>query len=105
MTTSAYGTPSATAWQRVKRLTEQQWKAFKEIDAGAADRLLIQAPSGSGKTVLCVKLALRFLATRLQLDADEGGANPCAIGRPFRLCHRLLFHCRSAPTCPLLHQR
>lgn len=59
--------------KRLRTLTGKQVQIFLKIDEAlnraSTQGVLVRAPSGSGKTVLCVKLALRFLLDQL-LDAD-----------------------------------
>ena len=58
------------------RLTAQQAKLFGKLSdvlgrTGYHPRWKIQAPSGSGKTVLCIKLALWHIRSRLAFHQDE----------------------------------
>eukprot|EP00729_Bicosta_minor_P005073 gene5073-5836_t len=63
------------AEKRATELTEKQALAFAEFGegneaearAGRTARWLVEAPSGSGKTVLCIQLAARFVRGRLLL--------------------------------------
>ena len=56
---------------RIKRLTEMQWRLFHDRILGTPEpRLLVQSPTGSGKTLLCQHLALRFLVGRLASPTD-----------------------------------
>ena len=78
--------------KRAKTLFAAQRKAFDVIEARMAGpralRVLVQAPRGSGKSVLCVKFAPSLLrravlsASTEFLDADggdEAAATPAAL--------------------------
>jgi len=50
----------------IKRFTAAQYKLFNEQISGSPEpSLLVQSPPGSGKTLICQHLALRFLVGRL----------------------------------------
>ena len=79
--------------KRVKRLTLAQAKLFKKLtgmlgQTGYPPRWAVQAPSGSGKTILCIKMALWHVERRANPDlASVVGDGPNPADRYLLLTH------------------
>ena len=97
---SNYVPPATTAYtmitrrgERIKQLTGKQAELFKNLTDGMYDRdqhprWKIQAPSGSGKTLLCVTMALSHVAKRVRVHrnlADDSDAKATEVRDRFLL--------------------